>query len=136
MTESRLDHVNVATPDAEAAAAQFSRMFGLPVAKRITVEDQGVKVVKLAIGDSYLEFTEPLGDDTPVGRFLAKQRPGLHHVCISVPDLQAKIDELVGQGVELISREPTIGAAGLPIVFVHPRSCSGVLVEIVERKSE
>lgn len=128
------DHVNVATPDAEAAASRFARMFDLPVVKRVTVEDQGVKVVKLALGDGYLEFTEPLGPETPVGRFLAKNRPGLHHLCLSVPDLAKKIDELEALGVQLISREPTIGAAGLPVVFIHPRSCSGVLVELVERK--
>lgn len=127
-----LDHVNIATPDAEGTAARFSELFGLPVAKRTQVDDQGVKVVKLAVGDAYLEFTEPTGPDTPVGRFLARNRPGLHHICLRVPDLRKAIADLLAKGAEMIQTEPTIGAAGLPIAFVHPRSCGGVLVELVE----
>jgi len=128
----QIDHVNVATPDAEAGAAQFSRLFGLEVARRVTVVEQGVHVVKLAVGDAFIEFTEPTGPDTPVGRFLAKRPAGMHHLCLRVPDLSAAIARLKAQGAELINEEPTIGAAGLPVVFVHPRSCCGVLVELVE----
>jgi methylmalonyl-CoA/ethylmalonyl-CoA epimerase len=127
-----IDHVNIATPDAEASAERFRELFGLEVARRITVADQGVNVVKLAVGDAFIEFTEPTGPDTPVGRFLAKNRPGLHHLCLRVPDLGAAIARLKQQGAALINEEPTIGAAGLPVVFVHPKSCSGVLVELVE----
>ncbi len=125
-----LDHVNIATPDAEALAAVFGDLFGLPVTKRTEVADQGVKVIKLAAGDAFIELTEPTGADTPVGRFLAKNRPGLHHICFRVDDLRAKVAELVEKGVALINTEPTIGAAGLPIVFIHPKSCGGVLVEL------
>ena len=128
----QIDHVNVATPDAEASAKAFQDLFGFEVAKRVTVEDQGVNVVKLAVGDAYIEFTEPTGPDTPVGRFLAKNRPGMHHLCFRVPDLAPAIERLKSNGAILINEEPTIGAAGLPVVFVHPKSCSGVLVELVE----
>ncbi len=128
-----LDHVNVATPDAEAAAAVFADLFGLPVHQRTEVPDQGVKVVKLDLGNCVLEFTEPTGDDTPVGRFLAKNRPGLHHICLRVDDVRAKVAELEAKGVQMVNREPTIGASGHPIVFLHPRSTAGVLVELVER---
>jgi len=127
-----LDHVNIATPDATALAETFSDLFGLEVVKRTEVADQGVRVVKLSTGNAVIEMTEPTGDDTPVGRFLAKNRPGLHHICFRVDDLRVKVAELLDKGVRLVNTEPTIGAAGLPIVFVHPASCGGVLVELQE----
>jgi methylmalonyl-CoA/ethylmalonyl-CoA epimerase len=129
----RLDHVNIATPDAEASAALLSNLFGLPVLKRTVVEDQGVKVVKLDAGNAVVELTEPTGPDTPVGRFLAKNKPGLHHLCFAVPDLRAAMAELEGKGAQFVDRTPRIGAAGLPIVFLHPKSTGGVLVELVEK---
>ena len=130
----RLDHVNIATPDAEATAALFAKLFGLPVLQRTTVADQGVKVVKLDTGNSIVELTEPTGPETPVGRFLAKNRPGLHHLCFAVDDIAASIRELKAKGAEFVDETPRIGAAGLPIAFLHPRSCGGVLVELVEKK--
>jgi methylmalonyl-CoA/ethylmalonyl-CoA epimerase len=131
----RLDHVNIATPDADATAALFEKLFGLPVVRRTTVADQGVKVVKLDTGNAIVELTEPTGPDTPVGRFLAKNRPGLHHLCFAVEDIAASIRELKSKGAEFVDETPRIGAAGLPIVFLLPRSCGGVLVELVEKKS-
>ncbi len=132
----QLDHVNIATPDADGTAAVFESLFDLEPCRRVTVDDQGVKVVKLDTGNALIEFTEPTGPDTPVGRFLAKNRPGLHHICFAVPDIHAAIAKMRAKGVELINEEPKIGAAGLPIVFLHPRSCGGVLVELVERKEQ
>lgn len=129
----KLDHVNIATPDADATAALFTKLFGLPVVKRTTVADQGVKVVKLETGNAIVELTEPTGPDTPVGRFLAKNKPGLHHLCFAVKDIRGEVARLKKEGVEFVNEEPKIGAAGLPIVFLHPRSCGGVLVELVER---
>ena len=129
----KLDHVNIATPDADGTADLFAALFGLTVVKRTTVADQGVKVVKLDTGNAMIELTEPTGPETPVGRFLAKNRPGLHHVCFAVRDIRAAMLELRAKGVAFVDEEPRIGAAGLPIVFLHPRSCAGVLVELVER---
>lgn len=130
----RLDHVNIATPDADAAARLLSDLFGLPEVRRTVVAEQGVKVVKLDCGNAVVELTEPLGPDTPVGRFLAKNRPGLHHLCFAVGDIRAEMARLRARGAEFTTDEPRIGAAGLPIVFLHPRSTAGVLVELVERK--
>ena len=127
-----LDHVNIATPDAAALAEVFATLFGLEVVKRTEVADQGVRVVKLSAGNAVIELTKPTGRETPVDRFLARNRPGLHHICFRVADLRAKVAELEARGVRLVNREPTIGAAGLPIVFVHPSSCGGVLVELQE----
>jgi len=129
----RLDHVGIAVKDAGEAAGTFRRLFGLPLDLERTVPDQGVKIVKLASGESSCEFLEPLGPGTPVGRFLAKGGGPLHHVCFAVPDIAKALEEMRGKGVRLIDEAPHIGAAGLPIAFLHPDSCGGVLVEFVEK---
>ena len=129
----KLDHVNIATPDADGTAKLLGDLFDLPVVKRVEVADQGVKVVKLDCGNAVVELTEPLGPDTPVGRFLAKNRPGLHHLCFAVKDIRAEMERLRARGVRFTSDAPTTGAAGLPIVFLHPASTAGVLVELVEK---
>ena len=129
----KLDHVNIATPDADGTAQLLGDLFGLPTIRRTVVEDQGVKVVKLDCGNAVVELTEPLGPDTPVGRFLAKNRPGLHHLCFAVKDIRAEMERLRARGVRFTSDTSTIGAAGLPIVFLHPSSTAGVLVELVEK---
>lgn len=130
----KLDHVTIATPDAEGAAKLLSDLFDLPVVRRVDVPDQGVRVVKLDCGNAVVELTEPLGPDTPVGRFLAKNRPGLHHLCFRTKDLRADVARLKAKGAAFVNEEPTIGAAGLPIVFLHPKSTGGVLVELVETR--
>lgn len=129
----RLDHVGIAVKDAGAAKDLFQRLFGLPLDLERTVPDQGVKVVKLSSGESFCEFLEPLGPDTPVGRFLARTGGGLHHICFAVPDIRAALADAKRKGVRLIDEEPRTGAAGLPIAFLHPDSCGGVLVEYVEK---
>jgi methylmalonyl-CoA/ethylmalonyl-CoA epimerase len=129
----RLDHVGIAVKDAGKAKGTFQRLFGLPLDLERTVEDQGVKVVKLSSGESFCEFLEPLGPQTPVGKFLAKGSGPLHHVCFAVPDIRAALEDMKKKGVRLIDEKPRIGAAGLPIAFLHPDSCEGVLVEFVER---
>jgi len=129
----RLDHVGIAVKNAKGAAGTFQRLFGLPLDLERTVPDQGVTVVKLASGESFCEFLEPLGPQTPVGKFLAKGGGPLHHICFAVPDIAAALVEMRGKGVRLIDEKPRIGAAGLPIAFLHPDSCGGVLVEFVEK---
>jgi methylmalonyl-CoA epimerase len=129
----RLDHVGIAVRDAKAAGALFGGLFDLPLALERVVPDQGVSVVKLASGESFVECLEPLSPDTPVGRFLAGRGQGLHHICFAVPDIRAALAELRSRGVRLIDEEPRIGAAGLPIAFLHPSSCADVLVELVEK---
>ena len=129
----RLDHVGIAVTDAGAAKALFQRLFDLPLSLERTVPDQGVKVVKLASGESFLECLEPLAPDTPVGKFLKARGEGLHHVCFAVPDIRGALADMRAKGVRLIDETPRIGAAGLPIAFLHPDSCNGVLVEFVEK---
>ncbi len=129
----RLDHVGIAVTDAGKARETFQRLFGLPLNLERTVPDQGVKVVKLSCGESFCEFLQPLGPETPVGRFLAKGNGPLHHICFAVPDIKQALEEMRRKGVRLIDETPRIGAAGLPIAFLHPDSCEGVLVEFVEK---
>jgi methylmalonyl-CoA/ethylmalonyl-CoA epimerase len=130
--ESSLDHVNIATSDAGALSRVFQDALGLTISSEEIVKDQGVRLVKLSAGHATIEITEPLGPDTPVGRFLAKRGEGLHHLAFHVPDLEAAIARLKAMGLRMIDDEPRYGAGGHRIAFAHPKSFGGVLVELVE----
>jgi methylmalonyl-CoA/ethylmalonyl-CoA epimerase len=121
----------MAVEDLDAAQATYERLFGAEVEHRATVEEQGVRAVSLRIGEGRVELLEPLGEDTPVGRFLAKRGPGMHHVAYEVSDLDATLAELAGAGADLIDEHPREGLFGLEVAFVHPDSVHGVLSEVV-----
>jgi len=104
----------------------------LAVAHREVVEQQGVEAVLIDVGENHVELLAPLGADTPVGRFLAKQGPGLHHVAYQVSDIDATLSELKRAGLALIDEQPRAGIRGSRVAFVHPRATGGVLTEIVE----
>lgn len=123
----------MAVEDLETAVDTYSRLFGAEVEHRGTMEDQGVKAASVRVGDGRVELLEPLGPDTPVGRFLANRGPGMHHVAYEVGDLAATLKELAGAGAELIDEEPRPGLFGLEVAFVHPDSVHGVLAEVVSR---
>ena len=127
-----IDHVGVAVEDLDSALALYEGTFGMPVAHRETVSDQGVEAVLLDVGDGHVELLRPLGQDTPVGRFLARRGPGLHHVAYRVDDIDAALTQLREQGVELIDSEPRTGIRASRVAFLHPRATGGVLTEIVE----
>ena len=129
-----IHHLGVAVEDLDAALATYKRLFGATVEQRATVEDQGVRAASLRIGDGRVELLEPLGDDTPVGRFLAKRGPGMHHVAFEVNDLPATLTELAGAGADLIDEAPREGLFGLEVAFIHPDSVHGVLAEVVARE--
>jgi methylmalonyl-CoA epimerase len=124
-------HVGIAVDDLDAAVAAYASLFGAVVDHRARVEDQGVEAASLAVGDSRIELLAPLGPDTPVGRFLAKRGPGLHHVAFEVADVAAELDRLRADGVELIDETPRRGLFGLQVAFVHPQATGGVLAEFV-----
>ena len=126
-----IHHLGVAVEDLETAVDTYSRLFGAEIEHRGTMEDQGVKAASLRVGDGRVELLEPLGADTPVGRFLAKRGPGMHHVAYEVSDLAASLTELAGSGAELIDERPREGLFGLEVAFVHPDSVHGVLSEVV-----
>jgi methylmalonyl-CoA epimerase len=128
-----LHHVGIAVDDLDAAIERYTGLFGASVEHRDTVHDQGVEAASLAVGPSRLELLSPLLPETPVGRFLAKRGPGLHHVAFEVSDLASQLDELRSRGVQLIDESPRRGLYGLQVAFVHPDATGGVLAEFVER---
>lgn len=129
---ARIDHIGVATDDLEGAVALYEQTFSMPLIHRETVESQGVEAVLLDVGDGHVELLQPLGADTPVGKYLDKKGPGLHHVAYAVDDIDATLGRLKEAGIELIDSEPRQGIRNSRVAFVHPRSTGGVLTEIVE----
>jgi methylmalonyl-CoA epimerase len=128
----RIDHIGVAVADLGAAIALHEQTYGMPLVHRETVTEQGVEAVLLDVGDSHVELLRPLSDDTPVGRFLAKRGPGLHHVAYGVDDVEATLAELRARGVRLIDESPRSGIRGSRVAFLHPAASGGVLTEIVQ----
>jgi len=121
----------VAVEDLDTALDTYARLFGAELEHRGTMEDQGVRAAVLRLGDGRVELLEPLGADTPVGRFLARRGPGMHHVAYEVSDLAATLTELTDAGADLIDERPREGLFGLEVAFVHPDSVHGVLSEVV-----
>ena len=128
----RIDHIGVAVEEIEPALSLYRDRFHLDEAHREVVREQGVEAVLLDVGENHVELLAPLGADTPVGRFLARQGPGLHHVAYQVSDIDATLSELKRAGLALIDEQPRAGIRGSRLAFVHPRATGGVLTEIVE----
>ena len=128
----RIDHIGVAVEDLDAALQLYAEALGMPVVHRETVAEQGVEAVLLDVGENHVELLRPLADDTPVGRFLAKRGPGLHHVAYQVSDIEATLEELRTAGVRLIDESPRTGIRASRVAFLHPSATGGVLTEIVE----
>jgi methylmalonyl-CoA/ethylmalonyl-CoA epimerase len=131
MEATGIHHLGVAVEDLDAALSTYERFFGAKVEQRATVPGQGVEAAAVRIGSSRVELLEPLDEDTPVGRFLAKRGPGMHHVAYQVPDVAAAIAGLAEAGADLIDDRPREGLFGLEVAFVHPDSVHGVLAEVV-----
>jgi methylmalonyl-CoA/ethylmalonyl-CoA epimerase len=129
---NRIDHIGVAVNDIEEALPLYRDSFQMDVAHREIVQEQGVEAVLLDVGENHVELLAPLGPDTPVGRFLAKKGPGLHHVAYQVSDIDATLAALKAAGLELIDEQPRIGIRGSRVAFVHPKATGAVLTEIVE----
>lgn len=127
-----IDHVGVAVEDLDSALDLYEGTFGMPVAHRETVAEQGVEAVLLDVGVCHVELLRPLGPDTPVGKFLDRKGPGLHHVAYRVDDIDGALARLKDEGVELIDSEPRTGIRQSRVAFVHPKSTGSVLTEIVE----
>jgi methylmalonyl-CoA epimerase len=127
-----IDHIGVATDDLDASLALYEGSFEMPLAHRETVEEQGVEAVLLDVGDCHVELLKPLGPDTPVGKFLERKGPGLHHVAYRVDDIDATLESLKGAGIGLIDATARTGIRQSRVAFLHPRSTGGVLTEIVE----
>ena len=128
-----IHHLGVAVADLDEAVETYARLFGAELEHRDTVPGQGVEAASLRVGESRVELLSALGADTPVGRFLAKRGPGMHHVAYEVVDVGDALAELAHEGAELIDDEPRRGLFGLEVAFVHPDSVHGVLSEVVAR---
>jgi methylmalonyl-CoA epimerase len=129
---SRIDHIGVAVEEIEPALELYRDSFQLAVAHREVVEEQGVEAVLLDVGESHVELLAPLGAQTPVGKFLARQGPGLHHVAYQVADIDATLEACRKAGLELIDQQPRTGIRGSRVAFMHPRGTAGILTEIVQ----
>ncbi len=138
---NRIDHVGIAVASLEAAIERYRDAFGLEVVAIATNTEQGVREAMLALGSgattpaSYVQLLEPLSDDTPVGRFLARRGEGLHHVGYAVDNISDELQTLATQGIELIDQRPRHGSMGASIAFLHPRGLHGVLTELVQPSS-
>ena len=128
----RIDHIGIAVDDLDAAIALHEQTYGMRTVHRETLAEQGVEAVLLDVGENHVELLRPLGDDTPVGRFLAKRGPGLHHVAYRVDDVDAALRALREQGMRLIDEEPRTGIRGSRVAFLHPAASGGVLTELVQ----
>jgi methylmalonyl-CoA epimerase len=127
----RIHHVAMVVRSVEESLALYRDLLGLPLEQVADVPSDGVRIAFLGVGESKLELVEPTNDATGVARFLAKQGEGFHHVCLEVANLTEELTRLGIDGVELIDSAPRRGVEG-PVAFLHPRSCHGVLVELIE----
>lgn len=127
-----IDHVGIAVDDLDGAVERYRRTLGVAPTHRERVEDQGVEEVLFAVGTSSIQLLGALGPDTPVGAFLAKRGPGVHHVAYRVDDVAAALSHLREEGVRLVDEAPRRGSRDTLIAFVHPKDMGGVLVELVQ----
>ena len=131
MTFRGVHHVGFAVTDLDEAVETYGRLFGATLEHRDAVAEQGVEAASVLVGASRVELLVPTGVDTPVGRFLAKRGPGMHHVAYEVDDVASVLVGLEEAGAELIDRVPRRGLFGLEVAFVHPDAVHGVLTEVV-----
>jgi methylmalonyl-CoA/ethylmalonyl-CoA epimerase len=131
-----IDHVGIAVTDLEAAISLYQETFGMPLVYRETVEVQGVEAALLDVGDGHIELLRPLGDETPVGKFIEKRGPGIHHVAYRVDNIDDALAGLRDQGMELIDEQPRTGIRQSRVAFLHPNAAGGVLIELVEPAGE
>jgi methylmalonyl-CoA/ethylmalonyl-CoA epimerase len=127
-----IDHVGIAVADLDESVERYRRTLGVEPTHRERVEDQGVEEVLFAVGTSFIQLLGALGPDTPVGAFLSKRGPGVHHVAYRVDDIAATLARLRDEGVEPIDEVPRRGSRDTLIAFVHPKDMEGVLVELVQ----
>ena len=129
---AQIDHVGVAVEDMDAALSLYTGPLAMPLQHRETVEEQGVEAVLLEIGDGHVELLRPLSEDTAVGKFVAKNGPGLHHVAYATDDIDSALGTVRDAGLRLIDEQPRTGIRNSRVAFLHPKATGGVLTELVE----
>ena len=130
----KIDHIGIATRQLEDGLAVWRDALGLQLDGTEEVAEQGVRIAMLQVGDTHIELLEALHPDSPVGKFLAKRGPGIHHIAVEVPDIKAALAELKDKGARLIDETPRVGAGGCLVAFVHPSTTNGVLLELVQHQ--
>lgn len=130
----KVDHIGIATNQLDDALSLWRDALGLELDATEEVTEQGVRVAMLPVGETHIELLEPLSQNSPVGRFLEKRGPGIHHIAVSVPDIRAALAQLKEKGTRLIDESPRVGARGCLVAFVHPSSANGVLLELVQHQ--
>ena len=133
MPVRNIHHLGVAVNDLDEAVETYRRLFGAELEHRDAMEDQGVEAASMMVGSGRVELVAALAPDTPVGKFIAKRGPGMHHVAFEVDDIGAELERLAAAGTELIDERPRPGLFGLEIAFLHPDATGGVLAELVSR---
>ena len=128
----KIEHIGIATPRLDEALKFWRDALGLEVTHTEVVEEQGVRVAMLPVGEPRVELLEPTGPASPVAKFLEKRGPGIHHVAVRVDDIRDSLRRLKARGARLIDESPRVGAGGCLVAFVHPASAGGVLLELVE----
>ncbi|MCO5314644.1 MAG: methylmalonyl-CoA epimerase [Solirubrobacterales bacterium] len=129
---TRIDHIGVAVEDLDTAIKLYERSFEMELVHRETVESQGVEAVLLDVGDGHVELLAPLSANTPVGKFIAKKGPGIHHVAYAVEDIEAELERAKELGMRLIDESPRTGIRQSRVAFIHPAATGSVLTEIVQ----
>ncbi|KAM8972813.1 methylmalonyl-CoA epimerase, mitochondrial [Pelodytes ibericus] len=129
----RLNHVAIAVPDLEKARSLYENVLGAKVSETIPLPEHGVYTIFVELGNTKLELLHPLGQNSPISGFLQKNKAGgMHHICIEVDNIKGAMADLKTKNIRILSDEPKIGAHGKPVVFLHPKDCDGVLVELEE----
>jgi methylmalonyl-CoA epimerase len=129
---NKIAYIGIAVRDLEPALELYRDRLGLTHTETKDMPERGLRIAFLRVGDVLLELLAPLNDESEVSRFLEKRGEGIHHLCLEVDDIVGSLGSLGEQGVRLISDEPSIGAEGCPVAFLHPKSCHGVLLELLE----
>jgi methylmalonyl-CoA/ethylmalonyl-CoA epimerase len=129
----KIDHLGIAVKSISDSLGFYRDVLGIELLCTERVDDQGVNVALLPVGDSRIELLEPFSEDTPVGRFIARRGEGLHHICYEVEDIESRLEELKKRGAKVLDGYPRRGAEGKLVAFLHPSSANGVLVELAEK---
>ena len=130
MTILRVNHIAIVVPEIDSALNFWQEALGLQLEHVEEISEQETAVAMLPVGESEVELIQPTSETSGMAKYMAKQGPGLHHICFEVDDIETTLTELKAKGIRLINEEPVIGAGGKKVAFVHPKSASGVLVEL------
>jgi methylmalonyl-CoA/ethylmalonyl-CoA epimerase len=133
MKPELIDHIGIAVRDLGAAITTYGKGLGLPLLGREQISERGLEVAMFEAGPTHIELLAPTREGSEVSKFLDKRGEGMHHLCLRVSELDTTLTQLKASGMRLIDEKPRPGAGGTKVAFVHPSSCNGVLIELVEK---